>query len=98
MYRALDIAHYIIQRCNTTNRTISNLKLQKILYFVQAEFLVTKNQPCFVEEIQAWILARLCQMFIISIECLEVRIYRVLEKTERLKLYLWVIKKFWMEL
>ena len=54
MYRALDIAHYIIQRCNTTNRTIINLKLQKILYFVQAEFLVTKNQPCFVEEIQAW--------------------------------------------
>lgn len=54
MYRALDIARYIIERCSATNRTISNLKLQKILYFVQAEFLVTKNQPCFAEEIQAW--------------------------------------------
>lgn len=54
MYRALDIARYIIERCRDNNRPISNLKLQKILYFVQAEFLVTKNQPCFAEEIQAW--------------------------------------------
>lgn len=54
MYRALDIARYIIERCSSTNKTISNLKLQKILYFVQAEFLVSKNQPCFAEEIQAW--------------------------------------------
>lgn len=54
MYRALDIARYIIERCSSTNKTISNLKLQKILYFVQAEFLVSKNQLCFAEEIQAW--------------------------------------------
>lgn len=54
MYRALDIARYVIERCSEINRTISNLKLQKILYFIQAEFLVTKNLPCFAEEIQAW--------------------------------------------
>lgn len=54
MYKALSIASYIIQRCNSQNKTISNLKLQKILYFVQAEFLVTKDQPCFAEEIEAW--------------------------------------------
>jgi len=54
MYRALDIARYIIERCRENNRPVSNLKLQKILYFVQAEFLVTKNQPCFAEEIEAW--------------------------------------------
>lgn len=54
MYRALNVARYIVQRCNNQNRAISNLKLQKILYFVQAEFLVTKNQPCFVESIEAW--------------------------------------------
>lgn len=24
------------------------------MYFVQAEFLVTRNQPCFAEEIEAW--------------------------------------------
>lgn len=54
MYRALSIARYIIERCNAQNQAISNLKLQKILYFVQAEFLVSKNQPCFAEEIEAW--------------------------------------------
>jgi uncharacterized phage-associated protein len=54
MYRALDIARYIIERCRENNRTISNLKLQKIMYFVQAEFLVSKNQPCFAERIEAW--------------------------------------------
>lgn len=54
MYSALNIARYIIERCNLQGKPISNLKLQKILYFVQAEFLVTRNQPCFAEEIEAW--------------------------------------------
>lgn len=54
MYNVLDIAQYIIERCNSKNIAISNLKLQKILYFVQAEFLVSKGQPCFDEEIEAW--------------------------------------------
>lgn len=54
MYRALSVARYIIERCHSQNRSISNLKLQKILYFVQAEFLVSRGQPCFVEQIEAW--------------------------------------------
>ena len=54
MYRALSVARYIIERCNSQNLVISNLKLQKILYFVQAEFLVVRNRPCFAEEIEAW--------------------------------------------
>lgn len=54
MYKALDIARYIIERCNNMNLAINNFKLQKILYFIQAEFLVSKNEPCFIEEIQAW--------------------------------------------
>lgn len=54
MYSALTVARYIIDRCNENNRTISNLKLQKMLYFVQAEFLVEKGKACFSEKIQAW--------------------------------------------
>lgn len=54
MYSALDVARYIILRCNQHGRTISNLKLQKILYFVQAEFLVSQDYPCFRERIEAW--------------------------------------------
>lgn len=54
MYRAIDVARYIIWYCKQRGYSISNLKLQKILYFVQAEFLVNENRPCFKEEIEAW--------------------------------------------
>ena len=54
MYSALVVARYIIKRCNELNRPISNLKLQKLLYFVQAEFLVGEGSACFPEEIEAW--------------------------------------------
>ena len=54
MYTVDDVAEYIIMRCNQMDKNISNLKLQKVLYFVQAEFLVAKDQPCFSERIEAW--------------------------------------------
>jgi len=54
MYDVLIVAKYIIKRCNELDRTISNLKLQKLLYFVQAEFLVSTGDPCFNESIEAW--------------------------------------------
>ena len=54
MYSALLVAKHIIRRCDELRRTISNLKLQKILYFVQAEFLVDTGRPCFREAIEAW--------------------------------------------
>lgn len=56
MYSALSVAHYIISYCDAHGNGISNLKLQKILYFVQAEFLVSTpgNRPCFKEQIEAW--------------------------------------------
>ena len=54
-YTALEIAKYIISTCSKKNRPISNLKLQKLLYFVQAAFLsmTEKHEPCFSDEIQA---------------------------------------------
>lgn len=54
MYSALKVARYIIWWCNSNGYSISNLKLQKILYFVQAQFLVARGVPCFGEDIQAW--------------------------------------------
>lgn len=50
MYQAETITDYIIHNFIG----IQNLALQKILYFIQAEFLVTKNRPCFHDPIQAW--------------------------------------------
>lgn len=56
MYNALSVAHYIVDFCNNMQKGISNLKLQKLLYFVQAEFLVStpEHSPCFKDRIEAW--------------------------------------------
>lgn len=54
MYNVLLVAKHIIKYCNEKNYSVSNLKLQKLLYFVQAEFLVSTGTPCFPEEIEAW--------------------------------------------
>lgn len=54
MYQALDVANYVIIKERKNGHGVSNLKLQKILYFIQAEFLVVKGKPCFKEEIIAW--------------------------------------------
>lgn len=53
MYSVLDVARYVVARSNRAG-TISNLKLQKVLYFIQAEFLVVQDAPCFAEQIEAW--------------------------------------------
>ena len=50
MYSAIDVAKYIIWYCKRQGYRISNLKLQKILYFVQASFLVNQGNPCFFED------------------------------------------------
>lgn len=52
MYQALDVANYIVKVCNDKEKYLNVLKLQKILYFVQAEFLVVKQKPCFLEDIE----------------------------------------------
>jgi prophage ps3 protein 01 len=54
MYNVLDICHYVINYCNDKGYSISNLKLQKLLYFIQAYFLISTNKACFHEDIEAW--------------------------------------------
>lgn len=54
MYHVIDIAKYVILFCKERGISISNLKLQKLLYFVQAQFLVTLGKPAFQEHIEAW--------------------------------------------
>lgn len=53
-YSALDIARYVINFYNNENVPISNLKLQKVLYFIQANFLKINGKNCFNEKIHAW--------------------------------------------
>lgn len=54
MYDVLVIAKYVIFYCNQKKYVIHNFKLQQILYFIQAEFLVGKGIPCFNDRIEAW--------------------------------------------
>lgn len=56
MHDVLDICRYVINYSNEKDYGISNLKLQKILYFIQAFFLTftDKKQPCFRQNIEAW--------------------------------------------
>lgn len=54
MYNALDIANYVIAKCNGDGYSISNLQLQKILYFIQKKFLLETNEPAFLNRIEAW--------------------------------------------
>lgn len=53
MYAALSIARYIIDKCTKERYPISNLQLQKILYYIQREFL-QQGMKAFPEEIEAW--------------------------------------------
>ena len=55
-YSALEVARYIIHHEAQQGRTVSNLRLQKLLYFVQAQFVVnaTDGQPCFKDRMEAW--------------------------------------------
>lgn len=55
-YKALDIARYIITICNEHRFEISNLKLQKLMYFVEGIYLLIngKENSLLDEEFQAW--------------------------------------------
>lgn len=53
-YNVLDISRYIINYAHKTGQSISNLKLQKILYYVQAAFLIYTGDVCFDDMILCW--------------------------------------------
>lgn len=50
----LDVSRYIVNYSNEKKYSISNLKLQKLLYYVQAYFLYKKKEPCYKAKIEAW--------------------------------------------
>lgn len=53
-YSALDVARYVVNYVNSNKGSISNLKLQKILYYIQAAFLVENGTGCFNDAIMCW--------------------------------------------
>ena len=56
MNKIYDVADYIILSANADDiALLSNLKLQKLLYYVQAWSLGIYKKPFFNEEFQAWV-------------------------------------------
>lgn len=53
-YTAREIAHYIIDKCTRDGHPISNLQLQKILYFVQIDHYRARKEFLFFDEFEAW--------------------------------------------
>ncbi len=51
---AVDIAKYVITRCDESGNNISNLHLQKILYFLQKTALQEFGEVLFSDGIEAW--------------------------------------------
>lgn len=54
MYTAIEIANWLIAKCNEDGKSMSNLRLQKTLYYVQGYFLKNFNLCAFEEDIYAW--------------------------------------------
>lgn len=57
MYDVLKIAKKIIHRANSDSDygdVITNLKLQKLLYYLQGYHLAIFNKPIFKDDIEAW--------------------------------------------
>lgn len=52
-YKAIDIAKYVINKCTVEQHPISNLQLQKILFYIQKAFLES-NMLAFIDEFEAW--------------------------------------------
>ena len=54
LYSAVDIAKYVVTRCIEKQNPISNLKLQKMLYFIWIDFYKKTSEELFFDEFCAW--------------------------------------------
>lgn len=52
-YKACDVAEYVIFYSHSKDYSISNLRLQKLLYFIQEEFYKI-GRNCFDDDIEYW--------------------------------------------
>lgn len=55
IYSAKEIANYIVTVFQKRHEAITNLKLQKLVYYAQAWHLALYDEPIFKERIEAWI-------------------------------------------
>lgn len=49
-----DFCQYIIQFEHGRGKIVTNLRLQKLLYFIQAHCFINRIDPCLPDEMEAW--------------------------------------------
>jgi uncharacterized phage-associated protein len=54
MYEAILVAYYYLYRAYQEEEAITNLKLQKLLYYAQGFYLAFFKKPLFSNPIEAW--------------------------------------------
>ena len=54
MYKAIDVAAYIVKLSSDIGEPLTNMKLQKLLYYAYSWYAVEKGEPMFEEQILAW--------------------------------------------
>jgi len=52
---ANDVANFFLHFCHQHGDLLTNLKLQKLVFYAQAWHLALKNKPLFADPIQAWV-------------------------------------------
>ena len=52
---AKDVASFFLAKANSVGDQITNLKLQKLVYYAQAWHLANFNEPLFDEDFEAWV-------------------------------------------
>lgn len=50
-----DVADFLLCESRERGEILTNLKLQKLLYYAQAWYLALQNKPLFSEDFQAWV-------------------------------------------
>ena len=53
-YTAQNVAHYTVSYCTSKSSPVSNLKLQKLLYFLWVDYYRATSQSLFYDDICAW--------------------------------------------
>ena len=54
MKTAIEIANDLLTRCAEVGDALTQLKLQKLVYYVQSWALAIESAPCFSDNIEAW--------------------------------------------
>jgi uncharacterized phage-associated protein len=60
-YPAMTVAHAFVSFCNEHGDLVTNLKLQKLLYYAQGWYLALRGETLFPEQLEAWVHGPVCK-------------------------------------